>query len=231
MKSFADRVRFITTVDAGLASLIAEGRVGQAFTEDGPLGMVSSAGICVGMNLSDSPMGKQIPALEKFFDARANPKNAAGQAKIPLSLVPLILQAETSLAFLEGKLKYGEVNWRETPVFASVYLDAGMRHWQAYSEGEDRDPISRVHHLGNASACAGIILDAANYGTLIDDRKMSNGNVLNFMDALKQTVQHLKTLHADMNPKHYKITDVNSPIAKGMSAGRSQALCDSKATA
>ena len=137
----------------------------------------------------------------------SNPKDSIGRTKLPLSLVPAILTAEASLAFLEGKLKYGEVNWRATSVYLSVYLDALMRHIEKYSEGDDRDPITKVHHLGNAAACIGIILDAEQYGTLIDDRKLSNGAAINRMDSLSATVGHLQKLFADKNPAHYKLDE------------------------
>lgn len=134
-----------------------------------------------------------------------NPKDAIGSSKIPLSLIPAAFQAEEALAYLEGKLKYGEVNWRATEVRSSVYLDAALRHVAKYVEGEDRDPISRVHHLANAAACFGIIVDAEIQGTLIDDRKMSNARAVEHMDSMIQYVMHLQKLFADKDPVHYKI--------------------------
>lgn len=141
-----------------------------------------------------------------------NPKDAIGSTKAPLSLVPLALISETSLAFLEGKLKYGEVNWRASPVRASVYLDAHARHMQKYAEGEDRDPKTLVHHLGNAAACIGIVLDAALAGTLIDDRKMSNPKAIEHLDSLTFNVKHLQELFKDYHPKHFTKENSNEVI-------------------
>lgn len=137
-----------------------------------------------------------------------NPKDAIGAKKVPLSLIPMVWKAEQSLAYLEGKLKYGEVNWRATNVRASVYLDAAARHLEKFTEGEDRDILSNVHHLANAAACFGIIIDANIYGALIDDRKMSSPGAVLHMDALSEVVQHLDELHKDKSPRHYKRDDV-----------------------
>lgn len=157
-------------------------------------------------NAFNAPVANQHKLGE--VNSEPNPKDANGRAKLPLSLVPHILLGETALAFYEGKLKYGEVNWRATPVYASVYIDAMMRHAQAYSEGEDRDSLTRVHHLANMAACAGIIMDAQEYGTLIDDRKMSNGNSLAKANThLTEILRHLNGVFEDKNPRHFKLAD------------------------
>lgn len=155
-----------------------------------------------------APFGVSIKTEDKAsvihpVQSSGNPKDLVGSTKVPLNLVPAAFLAETSLAFLEGKLKYGEVNWRAAPVRASIYLDALLRHICKYAEGEDRDTKSRVHHLGNAGACLGIIIDAALAGTLIDDRKMSNPKAIEQMDELSETVKHLKELFKDSKPKHF----------------------------
>lgn len=179
-------------------------------------------------NLKDSMAAARermvkVAAVPTEQNRDPNPKDAAGRAKLPLSLVPAVLTAETSLAYLEGKLKYGEVNWRETMVYASVYLDAAKRHLEKFAEGEDRDPMSCVHHLANATACFGIILDAAVYGTLIDDRKMSNRTAGDHMDDLSETVRHLMQLHGSKNPQHYTIQHGQTQDV-GRSFGRQQYL-------
>jgi hypothetical protein len=151
------------------------------------------------------PVGKVISKelVSTFLDA--NPKDNIGSNKVPLDLVPAISIAEQSLAYLEGKLKYGEVNWRSAPVRASVYLGAALRHVEKFSEGEDRDPVTGVHHLANADACFGIIMDAAVYGTLVDDRKRSSPNAVKAIDELISRVQFLRKLFVDKNPVHFKI--------------------------
>jgi hypothetical protein len=74
-------------------------------------------------------------------------------------------------AFADGAKKYGPANWREDPVSTSTYINAAYRHILAYFDGgETSAEDSGVHHLGHAAACLGIILDAEEQGTLVDDR-------------------------------------------------------------
>jgi hypothetical protein len=108
-----------------------------------------------------------------------NPKDVAGRNKVPLSLVPAVALAHEAEAFRYGAYEapradggrgYGPYNWRQTPVRASVYVDAALRHLLDYFDGENRAPDSRAHHLGHARACLAIVLDALEQGTLVDDR-------------------------------------------------------------
>jgi hypothetical protein len=99
-----------------------------------------------------------------------NPKTAFGAQKTPLHLIPppaLLAEAEV---FGLGAKKYGAYNWRQHTVSASVYQAAALRHMLAWWEGEDVDPESGQSHLAHARACMGIVLDAAAYGKLNDDR-------------------------------------------------------------
>lgn len=138
-----------------------------------------------------------------------NPKDAVGSTKVPMSLVPATFIAETALAFLEGKEKYGQVNWRASPVRASVYIDALKRHIAKYEECQDYDPETLVHHLGNAGACAGILIDAAAHGTLVDDRNFTKPDLVSsYIDSLASKVRHIKELFKDKNPKHWTKTDM-----------------------
>lgn len=103
--------------------------------------------------------------------AGVNPKDAVGQKKAPLHLIPVAALAAEAGAFRDGVRKYGAANWRTTGVQASVYIAAALRHislW--YDGGEDVASDSKVKHLGHARACLGIVLDAEACGTLTDDR-------------------------------------------------------------
>ncbi len=71
---------------------------------------------------------------------------------------------------LDGELKYGPRSWRVDKIMARRYIDAAMRHMNAWAEGEEVAADSGVHHLGHARACLGILLDAQETGNLIDDR-------------------------------------------------------------
>ena len=69
-----------------------------------------------------------------------------------------------------GALKYGKMNWRETGVRASTYVDAIWRHYSAWVEGETYDPESGHHHLAHVAACCVVVLDAQAGNGLHDDR-------------------------------------------------------------
>lgn len=117
--------------------------------------------------------GIPVPVTMPLVDAPIpgiNPKDALGLAKPDLSLVPPAALLHTASAMMDGAAKYGPYNWRENAVLARVYVSAAMRHLQQFLDGEDIDPTSGVHHLGHASACCAILLDARETGNLSDDR-------------------------------------------------------------
>jgi hypothetical protein len=99
-----------------------------------------------------------------------NPKDLIGAKKVPLGLIPPNSLLELALAMADGAGKYGPFNWRETPIQAQTYLEAGMGHFLAVLDGQDIDPVSKVHHLAHAMACAAIYMDAQKIGTLVDNR-------------------------------------------------------------
>lgn len=70
-----------------------------------------------------------------------------------------------------GAKKYGRKNWRVQPINASTYYSAIHRHLtQWFEDGENADVESEQHHLAHVVACALIILDGLDHGTLQDDR-------------------------------------------------------------
>lgn len=117
---------------------------------------------------------RDIPAryFQKLPQATdGNPKDVEGRKKVPLHLIPAPAQVHLARAFNDGVQKYGQANWREKGVNASVYVAAAQRHlalW--YDGGEELADDSKVHHLGHAMACLAIILDAQQCGKLNDDR-------------------------------------------------------------
>ena len=104
------------------------------------------------------------------FDDSGNPKDAVGELKPPLHLVPAALTIQVSQAMKNGAAKYGPYNWREKKVRAHVYIAAAQRHLAAWFDGENVASDSGVHHLAHAAACLAILLDAEATGNLIDDR-------------------------------------------------------------
>jgi hypothetical protein len=69
-----------------------------------------------------------------------------------------------------GAEKYGPFNWRETPIKATVYISAAMRHMLQWMDGVDLDGESGQSHLAHAMSCFGIMLDAIACDSLKDDR-------------------------------------------------------------
>lgn len=124
-------------------------------------------------------------------DGVVNPKDLLGIKKPPLSLIPLAGMLWSSLAHLDGALKYGPFNWREYPIKKSIYLDAILRHLKLLQEGERCAKDSGIHHLGHIMACCGIMLDAEAMGLLIDDLPHQNPGLDPLMDEVTALVEVL----------------------------------------
>lgn len=135
-----------------------------------------------------------------------NPKDIIGCNKIPMHLWPETATVLGALGLLDGALKYGRSNWREAGVRASIYYDACKRHLNAWFEGEDNDPDSKLPHLSHALACLAIIVDADAAGKLKDDRMYPSG-YRKLIDQLTPCVSMMKEIHKDKNPKHWTIQD------------------------
>lgn len=105
-----------------------------------------------------------------------NPKDALGDKKVNLALVPPASIIHEAMAMENGARKYGSYNWRTKKVRGMVYIAAGLRHLLEYLDGADysTDTDPPVHHLGHAKACLGIVLDAMETGNLIDDRPVKS---------------------------------------------------------
>lgn len=143
----------------------------------------------------------------------SNPKDIIGSRKIPLDIVPDTIAVLAAPAFLEGALKYGRYNWRICGVRASIYYSALKRHIKKWWNGQDEDPITRVHHLSNALACIAILLDAELYGKLEDDRPPcpDPDAMAKLIDEMEDRVKYLKALFAKENPRQYTIADTLAP--------------------
>lgn len=137
----------------------------------------------------------------------SNPKDLIGSSKLSISMVPFPALAHWASAHMEGNVKYGRFNWRAVGVRSSIYIDAALRHLMKYTDGEDKDPETRVHHLASVMACCAIILDAGACGKLTDDRPPSAPTSELVDDELRKVSEHLKELHSDKAPYHYTIED------------------------
>jgi hypothetical protein len=104
-----------------------------------------------------------------------NPKDIAALSRVPLHLLPAVTRIQGAMACADGAVKYGPYNWREKPIALLFYLGAMERHILRMMDGEDIDPKSGLRHEAHLIATAGIILDARECGTLIDDRPAKKG--------------------------------------------------------
>ncbi len=99
-----------------------------------------------------------------------NPKDRYGVKKVPYELLPPVFAAYVAEVMRNGAEKYGAFNWRSTPVRATVYLAAAMRHLFRMMDGEDLDPESGLPHAAHVAASMAILLDATVNECLVDDR-------------------------------------------------------------
>lgn len=144
--------------------------------------------------------------LSGLATKQSNPKDSLGDKKVPLWLLSPIAKAHWALGQFAGLLKYGAWNWRVAGVRSSVYLSAMQRHIDAYTSGEEHDPVDGSHHLGNIMACCAILLDAKAAGKLTDDRPPSVGLRETFAE-VEAVMGRLRVQYADKAPRHYTIAD------------------------
>jgi len=124
-----------------------------------------------------------------------NEKDVQGAKKAPLRYVPPSMVVFAAPAFAEGARKYGQFDWRETPISYAAHLEAVERHYLALKDGEDLAPDSKIHHLAHLEAAVGVIIDAMLYGTLIDDRVPGPaGNLLEQVKQDNPTYQNMDNL-------------------------------------
>lgn len=151
--------------------------------------------------------GEVIMVKDPLHAKDTNPKDQVASNKLPLGVVPDSVIAYASLAWLEGRLKYGGYNWRITGVRGSVYHDALQRHRTKYWNGEWSDPETGVPHLASIIACAGILLEAHLIGNLNDDRPPACPELVALVDNLQDRVRDLKDLFKDLHPHQHTIAD------------------------
>lgn len=80
------------------------------------------------------------------------------QSKPKLSLLPVKAKAEVAKVLEFGANKYGKDNWRKCDQ-KDRYIDAAMRHIDAYIDGEALDPESGHNHLAHAICSLMFILE------------------------------------------------------------------------
>ena len=100
----------------------------------------------------------------------AGKKDAIGNSEKPrLSLIPKSALWALAGALTYGEKHYGTHNWREG-IKVSYLIDAAMRHMTQFMDGEDIDPGSNNHHLGNAMANLSMAIEMVESMPNFDDR-------------------------------------------------------------
>lgn len=77
-----------------------------------------------------------------------------------MSLFPPYAFEEISKVLTMGAKKYDVDNWKYVAGGKQRYLDAMLRHINAYIKGEQNDPEFGTHHLAHAGCCLAFLLDA-----------------------------------------------------------------------
>jgi hypothetical protein len=124
-------------------------------------------------------IGDQQQAAEQ----PSNPKTLMGASKVPsLSVIPFTAIAHEARAMeygayhsprKDGGKGYGPFNWRDQPVEYMTYIEAAIRHLAAAADREDIDPETgdfKILHLALARATIGILIDALEHKSVIDNR-------------------------------------------------------------
>lgn len=123
----------------------------------------------------------------------SNPKDAIGTKKPRwFSFIPLQVLIGVGLALAEGALKYGKHNYRKAGVRASVYVDACVcGHLTRWTEGEDIDPDSGIHHIDKAIASLIVLRDGIYQGNWVDDRPVRAADIAKVLDDAQVTFSAL----------------------------------------
>lgn len=147
---------------------------------------------------------------ESVMGKPTNPKDILGSSKLGTTCVPDVVKFYCALGNLEGLLKYGANNWSAAGIRCSIYLDALDRHIAKFKAGEWKDKKTQVPHLASAIACIGIILDAHLRSKVVDDRPPPNPELIEWLDAAEENVQHLQETFAECKPTHYTMASTQT---------------------
>lgn len=139
-----------------------------------------------------------------------NPKQQFGLSKVPFHYFPMTVLAEASVGMLEGGLKYGAHNYRNTAIFASTYADAAMRHILSAWEGEDIDPDSGLPHIVKAICSLAVWRDAEINGKLVDDRPLKPPG--NWLIKLADLVRRLQEKYPTPKAPFLEVDRVQVPV-------------------
>jgi hypothetical protein len=86
-----------------------------------------------------------------------------------IGLVPLRAVWEIAKVMTFGAKKYNAFNWKGGIKYMRL-INAALRHIIQFSEGEDIDPESGLHHLAHAGCCITMLLEMTMDRPDLDDR-------------------------------------------------------------
>ena len=70
-----------------------------------------------------------------------------------MACLPPHVELEVAEVLSFGAAKYDRENWRKLDNLELRYMDAALRHINAYRRGEVNDSESELHHLSHAICC------------------------------------------------------------------------------
>ena len=109
--------------------------------------------------------------FENFYsiapsDGAAAPSLSAGvkydSGKPRLGLIPPYAERAIAEVLTFGANKYADDNWRKVDNGQKRYIDAALRHINAYRSGDINDDESGLHHLAHAVCCLMFIMEFDN---------------------------------------------------------------------
>ena len=99
-------------------------------------------------------------------DTCAAPSDGAGvkydSGKPRLGLIPPYAERLVAEVLTFGANKYAEDNWRKVDNAHKRYIDAALRHINAYRSGNVNDDESGLHHLAHAVCCLMFVMEFDN---------------------------------------------------------------------
>lgn len=111
--------------------------------------------------ITPAPLAESAPTFEPFTSCEdAQPTGSKHDSGKPLmGAVPpnALLAVAKVLTF--GAQKYGRDNWQQVENAETRYMDAALRHINAYQCGEQLDPESGENHLAHAVCSLMFILE------------------------------------------------------------------------
>ena len=115
---------------------------------------------CIGCGLSEMHCLCSFKSVKELPNPDIGPKYDEG--KLQYSLIPPIATKALAEVLTFGAKKYLPNSWQKVPDAERRYLDALMRHLDAYRSGEEFDPESNLSHLSHLLCNASFLLHFQN---------------------------------------------------------------------